>query len=99
MAESKDQVEKKIPFVHSLLRALGEQKLTLVQVHTNYRRLRPGRLFEKPADIRTVDVYLKTLTNHEYVNQEIDTWSEGGSAQAIVYSIAKKGRDFLNGKK
>lgn len=104
MAKSKNQVmEAKIPFVHSLLRALGEEKLTKEDVHRNYKKLRPGSMIKKivtpPADLHTVDVYLKMLTDYEYVNQEVAPWSENGKAQVMLYSIGRNGRDFLNGKK
>lgn len=96
-------IEGKIPFVHSLLRALGEEKLTKEKVYENYKKLRPGsmikKIFTPPVDIGTVDVYLKTLTDYEYINQEVAPWSENGKAQVLLYSIGQIGRDFLNGTK
>lgn len=103
MPDSKDQIETKIPFVRSLLMALGEQKLTLVEVHAQYVRLRPGNMFKKiftpPADLNTVSVYLKTLTSHGYVLQEVAPWDDEGKAQVILYYIGNNGREFLNSKK
>ncbi len=90
-------------FVHSLLRAVGEGKLPLSEIYKNYIRLRPGNLISKmisrPADIRTVDVYLKTLTQHRYLGQEVAPLRDDWDVQIIHYFIQEKGRAFLASKK
>ncbi len=100
---TQDEIIALFPFVHSLLRALKESKLTKEQVHANFIGFRPAvksKNFTKlPASLNRVDVYLKTLTDYGFVEQEVAPWSKKGKAQVILYNISEKGRNFLNGKK
>jgi hypothetical protein len=94
------EIEEKIPFVHSLFEVIGRNKLTKEEVHQKYIGFRPGSVFKKiftpPVDLRTVDIYLKTLTEREYVQQEIAPWSESEKVKVILYSLLPKGLEFLN---
>lgn len=104
MARSKDNIEDKIPFVHSLLEAIGESSMTKEQICQKYKGYRPGDKKAKPVamtsdDLRKVEVYLLTLADNFYIKQDVASWGNSGKVSQFVYSIDRKGRDFLNNKK
>lgn len=101
MAKSKDNIEDKIPFVRSVLLAIGSKELTLLEVHERYIRLRPRSLFSPAADIRTVDVYLKTLSQpeHGYIKQDVVQLDDKKGVKTIRYSLTSKSFSFLSPNK
>lgn len=98
-----EEIQALFPYVHSLLKALKESKLTKEQVHANFIGFRPAAKLKKftklPASLNRVDVYLKTLKEYGFVEQDVAPWGAKGKAKVILYFITNKGRDFLNGKR
>lgn len=91
---TQDEIIALFPFVHSLLRALKESKLTKEQVHANFIGFRPAvksKNFTKlPASLNRVDVYLKTLTDYGFVEQEVAPWSKKEKRKLFCTTFQKK---------
>lgn len=103
MAKPKYEIVVIIPSVHSLLRAVGEGKLTKEQVYQNYLGYRPGEKPEEasrpPVDLLTIEEYLLRLADSFFIEQSVVPWGNSGRVSQFVYSLDKKGRNLLNPKK
>lgn len=103
MPDTTINVDKEMLFVRTLLEIIKKKDSTLVEVYGDFIKVHPrswfNKVFHPPADIDTVDAYLKSITNHEFIVQVPAPWSKKGNAQVILYQITDKGRSFLSGKK